>query len=251
MERLTTNNPKNNTDTAMNLFYVKDGQTWVRGGGPEPDYQDCTLYDYIRSTLNGVMALPGMPIREIPDEEIGELMTEWLMDGHCSISGLVAHLYTAAWAFAELRERLKKYEDTGLEPDTVSKIRDVVLDVSGDIDHLRELVQSEKNGQLVVLPCKEFYEKIGDYLYLVYGGEVTEVLHGGAEVDVNGKPTIIVITEDDIFPWREPIAEFDTDPTDWCVNTEVVTSDDFGKTVFLTREEAEAALGGGTNEQTP
>lgn len=114
----------------------------------------------------------------------------------------------------------------------------------GPIKHLRELVQAEQDGRLVVLPCKEFYEKIGDFLYLIDGGEIILVLHGGTEIDVNGKPTIIVIAEDDIFPWREPIAEFDTDPTDWCVNKKVVTSDDFGKTVFLTREEAEAALEG-------
>lgn len=50
--------------------------------------------------------------------------------------------------------RLAAYEDTGLEPETVSKIRDVVLDVSGDIDRLRELSQADKEGRCVVLPCK-------------------------------------------------------------------------------------------------
>ena len=36
--RLTTDNPQNNVETALNLFYIKDGETYVRGGGPAPDY---------------------------------------------------------------------------------------------------------------------------------------------------------------------------------------------------------------------
>ena len=30
--RLTTNDPQDNVQTALNLFYVKDKQAWVRGG---------------------------------------------------------------------------------------------------------------------------------------------------------------------------------------------------------------------------
>lgn len=44
-------------------------------------------------------------------------------------------------------DRLAAYEDTGLEPDTVSRIRDIVLDISGDIDHLRNLVQAALEAQ--------------------------------------------------------------------------------------------------------
>lgn len=57
-------------------------------------------------------------------------------------------------------DRLKEYEDTGLEPETVVKARDIILDISGDIDHLRELVREEKNGRLMVLPVK-----IGEHLW--------------------------------------------------------------------------------------
>ena len=35
MKRLTTNCPDNNLDAALNLFYIKDSETWVRGGGLE------------------------------------------------------------------------------------------------------------------------------------------------------------------------------------------------------------------------
>lgn len=34
MNRLTTDKPRDNTETALNLFYIKGHETWVRGGGP-------------------------------------------------------------------------------------------------------------------------------------------------------------------------------------------------------------------------
>ena len=50
--------------------------------------------------------------------------------------------------------RLAAYEDTGLEPETISKIRDIVLDISGNLDRLRELAQADREGRCVVLPFK-------------------------------------------------------------------------------------------------
>ena len=36
---IATDDPQDNISTAPNLFYVKDGWTWIRGGGPAPDYK--------------------------------------------------------------------------------------------------------------------------------------------------------------------------------------------------------------------
>ncbi len=44
------------------------------------------------------------------------------------------------------------YENTGLEPETISKIRDIVLNISGDLDRLRDLSQADRDGRCVVLP---------------------------------------------------------------------------------------------------
>lgn len=187
MERLTTNTPKNNLQTALNLFYVKDGQAWVRGGGPEPDYKDCSLYDYIRETMVGVLDpvdVARMNIGQLTDEEIGAAMADWLMDGHCCIHGLIAHLYTAAWAFAEIRHRLSEYEDLELTPEEieqqfknfssflmemtggsmsktnytvqamVSEANDhfeSVCDECSDRQHLQELLKAEQEGRLIIL----------------------------------------------------------------------------------------------------
>ena len=49
--------------------------------------------------------------------------------------GTVSQPIDLRWADA--LEKLPTYEDAGLEPETVSKIRDVILEISGNIDRLR------------------------------------------------------------------------------------------------------------------
>lgn len=69
-------------------------------------------------------------------------------------------------------DRFASYEDTGLEPETISKIRDIVLDISGDLDRLRDLVQADRDGRCVVLPCK-----VGERLWCINSyGEVEETV---------------------------------------------------------------------------
>lgn len=36
MKRLTTDAPKTNLESALNLFYAKDGEAWVLRGGSVP-----------------------------------------------------------------------------------------------------------------------------------------------------------------------------------------------------------------------
>lgn len=111
MKRLTTDAPKTNLESALNLFYAKDGEAWVLRGGSEPAYFDVTLFDYIRSAILNVLG-PKTPILDLDNEELGNVISEgWLFDGNKTVEGLIATLYTAAWAFAELRARLKMYED--------------------------------------------------------------------------------------------------------------------------------------------
>lgn len=155
MERLTTNDPLGNVETAHNLFYAKDAEVWVCGGGAAPDYADITLYDFIRQI---VQSLGPMSIdTSVPDEELGEELCELLFDGTDTIEGLVATLYTAAWAFADLRKRLAAYEDTGLEPQTISEI----------LDSVSEWYDAHKEGRLLVLPCK-----VGDPVYYLTGNPI-------------------------------------------------------------------------------
>lgn len=113
MKRLTTNCPDNNLDAALNLFYIKDFETWVRGGGDGPDYPDIRLYDFIRKAAK--ILLPDLDF-PMDDDGVDYAMGELLLDGPDEPTGLLALLYTAAWSYAELRGRLMQYEDTGLEP---------------------------------------------------------------------------------------------------------------------------------------
>ncbi len=124
---VVSDDPQDNVSTALNLFYVKDDWTWVRGGGPAPDYADVSLCDYIRLIAKEhklEMAESGN------DDEISIEMSELLFDGTGTMEGIVATLYTAAWAFAELRERLKRYEATRKTPDDL--LRQMVTPFEND-----------------------------------------------------------------------------------------------------------------------
>lgn len=117
---VVSDDPQDNVSTALNLFYVKDGWTWVRGGGPGPAYADISLNDYVRMIARD----HGLEIAKSSDEdEISIEMAELLLDGTSTIDGIVATLYTAGWAFAELRERLKGYETTGKTADELLRQR--------------------------------------------------------------------------------------------------------------------------------
>lgn len=51
-------------------------------------------------------------------------------------------------------DRLAAYEDTGLEPETVKEVRDIVLR-TGSMDHLLELCKADREGRVVVLPFQQ------------------------------------------------------------------------------------------------
>lgn len=72
--------------------------------------------------------------------------------------------------------RLKAYEDTGLSPDEIlpkekadeialSLMRLADLESFAPYDRLRELAEFDKDGRVVVLPCK-----VGDTVYLLFAG---------------------------------------------------------------------------------
>lgn len=92
MKRLTTNCPDNNLDAALNLFYIKDSETWVRGGGDGPDYPDIRLYDFIRKAAK--ILLPDLDF-PMDDDGVDYAMGELLLDGPDEPTGLLALLYTA------------------------------------------------------------------------------------------------------------------------------------------------------------
>ena len=215
MHRLTTDNPTDNIEASLNLFYVRDGDAFIRGGGDAPDYADISVTDFIRKTARALC--PDMLLPESA-EEISFAMAEYLFDGYEEPSGLIALLYTAAWSYAELRERLKAYEDAGLSPEKVSWMKEVVEAAfdndTSRIERAHNLHVADKEGRVVVQPCK-----IGDILYRVFAGEIFEHRVGSMKYfAIQGQ-------------W-----DIETYPFCPCVESSI------GKTVFLTRGEAEKAL---------
>ena len=213
MERLTTDNPTDNIEAALNLFYVRDGDAFIRGGGDAPDYADISVTDFIRKAARTLC--PDMLLPESA-EEISFAMAEYLFDGYEEPSGLIALLYTAAWSYAELRERLKAYEDSGLSPKDAANLHAILRLGDGmTLMRLRELAVADQEGRVVVLPCKrgdELWTYCNHPFKRVYSFTISDVS------TLNGRTVLNTLGLGTIRP------------------------EDIGKTVFLTREEAEKAL---------
>ena len=106
-------------------------------------------------------------------------------------------------------ERLAAYEDTGCEPEQIVKAKDALEYAYGNADRIIELAEADRDGRVVVLPCK-----VGDTVYLI----VTKRAR--------------TYTPEFRFVKKSRLT---------FLNMERVLQD-FGKAVFLTREEAEKAL---------
>lgn len=113
---------------------------------------------------------------------------------------------TALYCRNRLLDRLVAYED--------------IAELCGGFDRLRELAEADKDGRVVILPCK-----VGDTVWANLDGMrhprkcVIEFVKIGSHVTA-----IVFYTVDGL---RE---QYGVNPSS------------FGKTVFLTREEAEKAL---------
>ena len=121
-------------------------------------------------------------------------------------------------------DRLAAYEDTGMTPEEIKAplTEDTMINLAAQAlgvepSRLRELAVADKDGRCVVLPCK-----VGD---VVYG--------------FHGEKTILPM----VAKWIE------TNTDGWCIAVQYTPMaprfyrfSDFGKTVFLTHEEAEKAL---------
>lgn len=127
-------------------------------------------------------------------------------------------------------KRLAAYEDTGLEPEEVSVlVKDwsdlcTIIGECGGIDRLRKLAEADKGGRVVVLPVKPVLTPIlSSMLYIIEDGDIYEDALYEAVVGMseNGKMNVVYTTLSDQITFEQA---------------------DIGKTVFLTREEAEEAL---------
>lgn len=138
-------------------------------------------------------------------------------NGNCSAVGGFCTAVAAAHC-----PMLQKYLDTGLGPDEVTALQKdwsdlcTIVGECGGIDRLRELAEADKDGRLVVLPCK-----MGDAVYWVHGAVITECKV--YRVQKNRKGLYICLKSNVSHgAFRAALC--------------------FGKSIFLTREEAEKVL---------
>lgn len=150
MKRLTTDDEKSIV-FSLNTFYAKDGEVWIRGGGPYPDYPDCTLVQWIKSAAEK----HNLCIEGEDPEHLGDEMYDALQDGDETVEGILALMHLAAVQATEMRERLKPIED--------------ILSDDYDLDRLRELIEADRAGQCGIPPVK-LHQK----LFRVFDGEIQE-----------------------------------------------------------------------------
>lgn len=132
---------------------------------------------------------------------------------------------------------LAEYEDTGLEPEEIltgkelAEVACALIQLKeykslGTIDHIRDLLQAEKDGRLVMLPCK-----VGDMVWAIDNPWTGKLLKKPLDAYVNGMKMYSHGLYVNLL--------FDTRKINGTRDYEI---NHIGKTVFLTREEAEAAL---------
>ena len=140
--------------------------------------------------------------------------------------------YNGACSQRKVWERLKAYEDTGLEPAMCANYKtfeDEAISKGVTFKRIVALMEADRTGRLAVLPCK-----VGDVMYKLFR-EYTECTRyqdrknnyccEGCMVPCDSREVTVIRA---IQPNSLP---------------EVVRYiEDIGKTVFLTREEAEKAL---------
>lgn len=124
--------------------------------------------------------------------------------------------YDGSCTQKEVWERLQDYEDSGLAPAEVHSMSGEwcammsVLNSIGSYDRLRELAEADKDGRVLILPCK-----VGDTVYRV--------------ITIGGEAPVMLETKIKTLGQAADVAQF-IEKKHKVIN------------VFLTREEAEKAL---------
>ena len=160
--------------------------------------------------------------------------------------------YDTACSQKQVWERLKQYEDTKRTPEQIEALEAAIMgkavaqitEFEGlPIARLRELAVADQEGHVIVLPCKGT-----DKLYVVGTKQIVEC--SVAEMYLMDDETIEYLVNFECVDNCDGCPfnswERETVSDEYHCGGEYgdgsVSSKNFGKTVFLTREEAEKAL---------
>ncbi len=120
MYRLTTDKSVKEMgiyELAHNCMFVKEGEAWYR------DFEnEISLRNMIREIIK---QYEGEYDEQLDDDELldGVLFDNLQYPIGSNMSAFIAIFNMIAWSHADLRESLKKYEDTGMTPDEVEKLK--------------------------------------------------------------------------------------------------------------------------------
>lgn len=168
---------------------------------------------------------------EVKIQDIGDKLLDLILNGP-TINGIKKD--TLRHLVRQLYDALKLYEDTGGTPQDIRNLQDkygIILDLNekwaelGDYDHLRELIEADREGRIHILPC---VVKPGDTLYIL------GYLDNLTNAEILGPRYVVRTTTERIY--------YKFDHTRDKSSILDVSWSDIGKNVFLSREEAEEAL---------
>lgn len=152
-----------------------------------------------------------------------ERLTQRLRTGEVLMASEYEEKYTEQEWISVLQDRLAAYEDTGLEPEMCANYKtfeDEAISKGVTFKRIVALMEADRTGRLVVLPCK-----VGQRVFALLD---TDKHISECEVKQIGMGNKIG------FIGLEPIGARGREYG--------VALNGFGKTVFLTHEEAEKAL---------
>lgn len=215
MERLTTNKDVSEMsmiELAYNSCYAKDNKARYR------DYDtDIDARELIKKLLD---KFADISIEFTCDDDFDDFILDYAQYGTDNILGLIAIFYKNLWAMADLRERLAEYEDIGLLPEQIIEVDKLYAEKCKELSELHKSCSSS-----LKLPCK-----VGDTVY--------------TNISIQGW-----YFRKENRPYKAKVVFIGINGVENFINVDFGNGrmlrfnfSDIGKTVFLTQEEAEAAL---------
>lgn len=146
-------------------------------------------------------------------------------------NGVAGEGCTAMYCRNMCKDRLAAYEETGLTPEQCENAKAIIESAFSDdtskAERIRELLKADRGGRLVVLPCK-----VGEKLWVIGRDNVPR------EMALEAPDIRTVCTDEDNLC----MSTCNRKPDGYCAYRLRNDGTSIGKTVFLTREEAEKAL---------
>lgn len=158
MERLTSNK----TTSDMNMLELAHNSCYIdeKHNARYRDYeQDIDSRELVRKLVKDMC---DEDLSYMSDERFDQYMAEMLSVGVSDTIGLLAVFYRNLWAMAELREKLKEYEEQGRLIKLPCKVGDVVYAYCNEFGILEYEVDSIVIDKHITYQCSAYSEPIGD-----------------------------------------------------------------------------------------